>query len=170
MLWTSGLNDRASYYSGRGVNFSDLGAQNLVAIFEKLLRLDVNYALNFAKMVCLMRTLGATEFINTFFKFAENDFSTDGLFFDKKNESLDGVYDEERNMVGFATLVSALSRGNDDEYQYKASENMKKAFLSRIEDYVNEIDPEEMNLLLISAGFAKKNDSFFDDEPFSYHI
>lgn len=171
IMWTSGLNDRASYYSGRGVNYSDLGVNNLVAMFEKLLRLDVNYAFNFAKMVCLMKTLGATEFINTFFSFAKNEFSTDGLFFkaDESNCSFNDAYGEERDVIAFASLMSSLSRG-DDEYQLRASQNMKRQFLRTIKDYVNKIDPEGMKLLLISSGFATEEDFIFDENPFKYHL
>ena len=171
IMWTSGLNDRASYYSGRGVNYSDLGVNNLVAMYEKLLRLDVNYAFNFAKMVCLMKTLGATEFINTFFSFAKNGFSTDGLFFkaDGSNCSFNDAYGEERDVIAFATLMSSLSKG-DDEYQLRASQNMKRMFLRTIKDYVDKIDSEGMKLLLISAGFAKEEDFIFDENPFKYHL
>lgn len=171
ILWATGVSDRASYYSGRGVNYSDLGPSNLIGIFSKLCKVDTDYALSFAKMVCLMKTLGATEFINNFLNFAKNGFSTNGLFFEKSNISLDDVYDDKRDLVAMASIVSTLSKNDDDDYQLIASKRMKKSFLSGIEDYVNEIDPFEMKLLLISAELMNKDDYLFDDDkPFSYHM
>ena len=40
ILITSGVNDRASYYSGRGVNYGGLSDKNLAAIYKKLYILE----------------------------------------------------------------------------------------------------------------------------------
>lgn len=139
ILLTSGLSDRASYYSGRGVNYGDLNEKNLVAIFEKLLKLDVCYAAEFAEMVCQMKTLGATEFINSFVNFAANGFKANTLI-EESNISLDGVYEKTRDTVAFISIVSAMSRGNDMESQINDSEEMKHSFISTIRPVLEEVN------------------------------
>ena len=79
ILLTSGLNNRASFYSGRGVNYSDLSDKHLTEIFRKLTKIDINYAINFMDMVLNIKTLGATEFINAFKDLAENNFNLENL-------------------------------------------------------------------------------------------
>lgn len=144
ILRTCGLNDRASYYSGRGVNYSDLSDGNLVAIFRKLLKLDKNYAIEFVEMVKQMKTLGATEFINSFMNFAVNDFKSENLKTEDSNVSLDGLHDEVRDNAAFASILSIMSRGNDTYYQTTATEEMKNSFISRIAPILMEINPDSM--------------------------
>lgn len=141
ILTTSGLCDSASYYSGCGVNYSDLNEENLIAIFKKLFRLDSNYAIEFVNMVNKMKTLGATEFINSFKKFATNNFKLDNLKTEDSNISLDGVYGKTRDTVAVISIFSAINRGNDINYQINASEQIKRSFLSRIKPVLIEIDP-----------------------------
>ncbi len=159
ILTTSGLNDRASYYSGRGVNYGDLSDKNLEEIFRKLLKIDLDYAMNFIDMVRQMKTLGATEFINSFMRFASNDFKSDISNIEDSNVSLDGVYDEARDMVAFSSIFSLMSRGNDQDYQTRASEQMKKAFLSRIKPVLKsiDIDLDDGNLGSESFGSSYKH-------------
>lgn len=142
ILLTSGLDDRASYYSGRGVMYCDLNEKNLVAIFEKLLKLDIRYAIEFVEMVRQMKTLGATEFINSFIGFANKGFKSDNLKIVDSNISLDGVHGETRDTVAFVSIFSAMSRGNDINYQIRASEQMKHSFISIIRPILIEINPE----------------------------
>lgn len=145
ILRTCGLNDRASYYSGRGVNYSDLSDRNLVAIFRKLLKLDKNYAIEFVEMVKQMKTLGATEFINSFMNFAANGFKTENLQLDDSNISVDGLYDETRDTAAFVSILTAMSRGNDMNHQVYASNEMKNSFISRVAPILMTIDPEHMD-------------------------
>lgn len=140
ILTTSGLNDRASFYSGRGVNYGDLSDKNLEEIFRKLLKIDLDYAMNFIDMVRQMKTLGATEFINSFKRFASNDFKSDLSNVEDSNVSLDGVYDEARDVIAFSSIFSLMSRGNDQDYQTRASEQMKNVFISRIKPILKSID------------------------------
>lgn len=142
ILVTSGLNDRASYYSGRGVNYGDLSEDNLVAIFSKLLKVDVDYATSFVEMVRQMKTLGATEFINSFMSFAANSFKVESLNMENSNVSLAGVYGEARDVVAFISIFSSMSRGNDQDYQIRASEQMKNSFMSRIRPVLQSINPD----------------------------
>jgi len=144
ILLTSGLSDRASYYSGRGVNYDDLNDKNLVAIFNKLLKVDVAYAVNFVDMVCQMKTLGATKFINSFMDFADNGFNTFNLeTLNNKdgNVSLNEVYGEARDTVALISIFSTMSRKNDQDYQISASEQMKNSFMSRIRPVMQSINP-----------------------------
>lgn len=140
ILSTSGLSTRASYYSGRGVNRGDLNEKNLVAIFTKLLKIDNDYAINFADMVRNMKTLGATEFINTFKSFANNGFKIDTLNVEESNVSLDGVHGQAREVVAFISIFQTMSR-NDGDYQIRASEQMKQSFLLRISPVLKTINP-----------------------------
>lgn len=146
ILLTSGLTDRASYYSGRGVNLSDLNENNLVAIFEKLLKYDTSYGVNFVELVQRQKTLGATEFINSFNDFATNDFKLDGLKIENSNISLDGVYDDARDTVAFISIFSVFNRGDDEEYQIELSERIKKSFISKIRPFLIKINPEFGNM------------------------
>ena len=141
ILRTSGLCDRASYYSGRGVNRGDLNERNLVAIFRKLLKIDQNYAIEFVEMVKQMETLGATEFINSFKKFAKNGFKLENFKVDDDNISLDGLYGQQRDAVAFISLLDTMSRGSDSAYQTSASEEMKDEFISKIIYTLREINP-----------------------------
>lgn len=142
LLKTSGLSDRASYYSGRGVNDGDLNENNLVSIFNKLLKLDIAYATNFVEMVHKMKTLGATEFITTFINFAINGFKTESLIIEDSNISFDGFYGPARDTVAFISILSSMSRGNNQDYQIMASEQMKNSFMSRIRPILQSINPD----------------------------
>lgn len=142
ILVTSGLNDRSSYYSGRGVNYGDLNEDNLVAIFSKLLKVDIDYATSFVGMVRQMKTLGATEFINSFMSFAINGFKVESLNLEDSNVSLDGVYGKARDVVAFISIFSTMSRSNDQDYQIRASEQMKNSFISKIRPVLQSINPD----------------------------
>lgn len=154
ILLTSGLTDRASYYSGRGVNYSDLSDRNLVAIFKKLMVIDINYALNFVEMVLSMKTIGATEFINSFKDLAENNFNYDALKVSDNNITLDGVYGEQSVAVGLASIFSAINN-KDEDYQIRQSDRIKRTFLFDIKPILKEIKIDAKNINLQSR------DSFY---------
>lgn len=142
ILLTSGLTDSGSYYSGRGVNYGDLNENNLVAIFSKLLKIDGDYATNFVEMVNKMKTLGATEFINTFMNFAINGFKVEALNLESNNVSLDEVYGEARDIIGLISIFSVMNKGNDQDYQIRASEQIKDSFMSKIKPILQSINPD----------------------------
>lgn len=132
ILITSGLNDRSSYYSGRGVNYGDLNDKHLAEIYRKLLVLDYNYASNFVGLVNRMRTLGATEFIDSFIRFGYSGFGfMDKNSLSESNISLDGVSGNAAYIVGAISLYES-SRRNED-YQLSSTEDMKLAFHHRID-------------------------------------
>lgn len=132
MLITSGVNDRASYYSGRGVNYGDLSDKNLAAIYKKLYILDYKYASSFVWLVNNMRTLGATEFIESFLNLGRVGFDTTKYnIVSDKNISLDGLKGEAAYLVGAISFFETSRR--NEEYQIDASECMKLAFHRRID-------------------------------------
>lgn len=132
ILLTSGLNPRASYYSGRGVNYGDLSDKNLVSIYKKLLAIDPKYASDFVELVNQMRTLGATEFIETFLNFGYAEFkSNDASMIYDKNISLSGVSGKAAYVIGAISLFESSRR--DETYQIDASEGMKEAFNRKVE-------------------------------------
>ena len=132
ILQTSGLSARASFYSGRGVNYGDLNEEHLTAIFVKLLKLDQSYAIEFAKMVEQMETVGATEFISSFMDFAAIGFKSNHIINEYSNISLDELYDQARDTVAFASLFSTMYREIDIDYQIRVSEEIKQSFISKI--------------------------------------
>ena len=131
ILLTSGLNDRASYYSGRGLMHCDLNDNNLCEIFVKLFRLDSEYAYNFVNMVYDMKTLGATEFINSFIRLGINKFKYQERKRDESNISLDDINGDKRFGVVVGTILSSFGR-SDEELQYELSKQMKLSFLYKI--------------------------------------
>lgn len=131
-LLTSGLLDRASYYSGRGVMRGDLNENNLITIFKKLYKLDKAYADEFIKLVKEMPTLGATEFITSFLKFGANGFKVEDQTIEKSNVSLDGVYDKARDAVALVSLFSVMRRGNDHDEQVRESNYIRDAFMNKV--------------------------------------
>ena len=141
ILLTSGLNARSSFYSGRGVTYSDLNEKNLTEIFNKLLRLDKEYATNFIYMVCDMKTLGATEFIDSFISFANNNFKYEKTNKKESNISLNGVYEQDRYGVALGTIFSTVNR-RSNTYQIEASNNMKKSFLLTIKEIITNMNIE----------------------------
>ncbi len=146
ILESTNINSRASYYSGRGVNFGDLNYGELTTIFKKLFKLDPEYAKEFVNMVLSMQTLGATEFITNFFRFANNGFKMDGLEISDTNVSLDGLHDEARDLVAFISVHSVI--GRDAHSQKYLSSRMKSCFLSNIkyilEKYIPDFDYEKV--------------------------
>lgn len=141
ILLTCGLNDRSSYYSGRGVNYGDLNDKNLVAIYKKLLKFDPSYAKDFVELVNNMRTLGATEFIDSFINFGYSNFSLKKDVISDENVSLNGVHGDARYVVA---AVSMFEFGRRDEgYQVSATEDMKEAFNCKIEYIQDKLEKGE---------------------------
>ena len=156
IMITSGLNPRASYYSGRGVMYCDLNENNLAAIFSKLLKIDTKFGLNFVKMVLDMKTLGATEFINSFSSLGINNFEYDSKNLEESNISLDGVYNEGRDMVALCSIFSTMNR-SDDASQIRQTEAMKESFMYKIKDKIIKIFGEEEYYNLLNKKITSKN-------------
>lgn len=132
ILYTSGLNARSSYYSGRGVNYGDLNDKHLAEIYKKLLILDENYAKSFVWLVDNMKTLGATEFIDSFINLGYANF--DHTKFDvrsDRNISLDGL---EGNALLAVGMIALCETGRRSKYHYgRSTEMMKMSFHGKID-------------------------------------
>ena len=151
ILDNSGLNHRSSGYSGRGLNCGDMNTDKLVVIFNKLLAIDSNYALSFVKMVLHMKTLGATEFIESFKRLAARGFNFETLCVSDSNISFDGVYGEDRHAVAMASIFSVLGSNTSQEYEIMGAENLKRSFIYQISNVLDKIDPD------VYASFTRRS-------------
>lgn len=138
----SGLNYRSSFYSGRGINCGDMDTDKLVAIFNKLLAIDSEYALSFVEMVLHMKTLGATEFIESFKRLAARGFKFESLCVSDSNVSLDGAYGEDRHTVAMASIFSIIGSNTNQEYEVIGAESLKRSFIYQISNVLAEINSE----------------------------
>ena len=141
ILGTSGLCPRSSYYSGRGVNRGDLNESQLIEIFKKLYKLDHNYSLEFFDMVNEMKSLGATEFIDTFYNFARNGFSSKRLDIKTSNISVEGLYDEARNMMMFISILEVQERMKTGRHEDSVTASIKGGFNNSVMPIIKELRP-----------------------------
>ena len=152
ILNRSGMSDRASYYSGRGVNTGDLNNEHLSSIFKKIYKLDKKYSLEFIKLLDKIQILTATRFINNFYNFVNNGFSTKDLEIETGDYSLDNVYDKARDMVALVSAYSFIEECKKDkaEQEYEknkkisTSNDIKKEFISNVGSYLRKILPREI--------------------------
>lgn len=140
ILSTSHMSSRASYYSGRGVTCSDLNSDILINIFKKLYRLDKKYAIEFIKMISKMETLEATPFIENLYEFANNGFKIEGLKIKNDNVSLDGVYDNARDLVLLSSLCS-FNKSKDRGHDISISNDIKERFIWMVSPMVEKVCP-----------------------------
>ncbi len=145
ILIRSGLNPRASYYSGCGVNYNDLNQDKLISIYRKLINIEPKYALEFSKMVLKMKTLGATEFITSFKDLATSGFVSDKSKPSDSNISFDGVYGQARNAVALASVHAALGATLNATEQVAISEHIKLNFIRGIGCELLTLDPNLIN-------------------------
>lgn len=145
ILESSGVCSEAGYLSGRGANLRDLNDEHLIAIFNKLLVLDINYALEFVKMVDGMEILGGTEFIETFHRFVRNKFVNVESDISTNNISLEGLHGGTRDIVAVASIISAKNRNRESEITL--TKLIKSRFMQSIEPKIDIIDPNFMKSL-----------------------
>lgn len=137
-LFSSGMSTRAEYYSGRGVLTCDLGPDHLESIYKKFEELYPKWAVEFYKMVISMPTLGATEFIDTLYRFARNGFTTKGL-----TNANNNVISDSATHTGMALgFIAALGNRQSEDDQIRLSNNMKYVFFNRILGSLQKLDPE----------------------------
>lgn len=135
LVYRCGLNNRPSFYSGRGVVYSDLNESHLLAIYKKLERIDKEKAIAMAKMTLAMPTLGATEFLNSLYALAENNFDLETSKQIEDNIDINVAGEEERNMVAFASIFCL---NVDEETNKRQTRNIQKSFLYDLPDEVKE--------------------------------
>ena len=145
ILCSCGLTDRASYYSGRGVNLGDLNSDKLIKIHEKLRRIKPASIVAFSDMIDAMPTLGATEFISSFQALARNGFEFDESKVITNNYSLDGLHGAARDMVAMLNVFTALSSNsfgrNDEYYTRMIKEKYQEATFFEVGVMRAKIDP-----------------------------
>lgn len=172
ILYTSGLNARSSYYSGRGVNYGDLNDSHLAAIYKKLLVLDKNYAENYVWLVDNIRTLGATEFIDSFINLGHAGF--DYTKFDVRsnsNISLDGL---EGNSLLAVGAISLFESRRNRRHGFGKTEAMKLSFHKRIDHIrtkaLNNLEvTEEDYELSKNVNYVVSSDyDMYDEDEFVY--
>lgn len=132
---------------GRGVKECDLNANNLEEIFNKLCVLDKDYALEFVKMVYSMKTLGATEFIESFYLFAMNNFKHFASNITDSNISFGNSNDKNRHAIAVGIIMSSIG-SNDMSTQIYMTEVIKKNFISQIRGKLRRIDPKNKYLAM----------------------
>lgn len=147
IMFTSGLNPRAEYYSGRGVKECDLNADNLEEIFNKLCVLDKDYALEFVEMVNSMKTLGATEFIESFYLFAMNNFKHFAGNVTDSNISFSNSNDKNRHAIAVGIIMSSMGT-SDMSTQIYLTEVIKQNFISQIRGKLRSIDSKNKYLTI----------------------
>ena len=144
LLTTNGINDRPSFYAGRGANGIDVTDKKLFGIFGDLDVFDDKWAQAFLEVVRDMETLGATEFINTFLYFALLSFSSTWstvLSLDN-NYSLDGVGGSDTAHYYFAEAISTIalaeekSGRNSLDSQKITTAIIKNNFFRSVLDYI----------------------------------
>lgn len=158
-LQTSGLSTRAEYYAGDGVRSWDLGPKHLKSIYLKFLNLNPQLAVEFYKMVMSMHTLGASEFIDTLYRFARNDFKTEGLFVANNNVATDNA--TQASMV--IGLYAALGNYQSKDEQVRLSNDMKYTFFWNVTKSLSEIDPELHEKYMKAAIEREMNNQYHCD-------
>ena len=124
-----GMCDRPEYYSGRGATTSDLDGDKLYAIYQKITQeLGANPADAFVTMVKKLKTLSATNFLNSLYTLERYDW-TENVSFHESDIDV-GPDGPGREVIAFATLAEALfgshSRCDDTEL-------IKASFLRKVE-------------------------------------
>lgn len=107
---TSGVCSSPEYYSGRGAKLCDLNGKNLIEMYKKLAKLDVEKATAMAKMTMNMQTLGATEFLRSLYNLASNDYKLDDMEMIENNIYLGNGTHEQVWIVGVASIASSINK------------------------------------------------------------
>ena len=139
ILSDSGLSVLASFYSGRGTG--DVTDKHLISIFNSLLNYDLKYGYEFAEMVKQMKTLGGTEFINSFMNFVVGGFKASPILIEENNYSIEGLQSAVVEMlVKEAFFFNRCDYDYEEEQIYK-SNKIKKAFFDFISPTLLSINP-----------------------------
>lgn len=97
---TSGLSISPDYYATRGATLTDLNGEMLYAIYKKIERLDRNKAMSMATMTLTMSTLGATEFLESLYGLAWNDYDIDAFYSSFRGDN------HEKRIINFESLAA----------------------------------------------------------------
>lgn len=140
ILNISGINiDINSYMLGYGVDLEKLNSNNLYIIFEQLLKLNRDYAIEFVNMVMNMKVLDVIAFINTFNKFVANEFRIDESMI-ARNDSYKDIY--SRNNDKTHMLLSTMFNLPNKQTSLDITSDIKRDFLLQVMSIMNRYDPE----------------------------
>lgn len=126
ILNTSGLIGSKFNYYECGVDSSILNEQNLLSIFNKFLKIDNNYAIEFVRIIKQTKHLTALEVMKKVEKFVKNNFKS----FDEGQEENRYISVQTKKHIGFK-----------EAFQINASESLKRLFISEIRQAIDYIDP-----------------------------
>ena len=124
ILNTSGIvGSKADYYE-YGVDSSILNVQNLLAIFNKFLRIDTNYAMEFVKTVKQTKLLTPLEVIKEVEMFIKNGFIS-------SKEEIEDKY---------LSTQTKKTLDISEKIQINASESLKRSFISETRPFIESND------------------------------
>ncbi len=132
IVLTSGLNDRPEFYSGRGAKMSDLNGNHLISIYNKLYKLDPQRALNMAQMTIDMDSLGATEFLESLYSLAENDYDLSKTKISTNNFSVGNKREQDRDIFAYTAIIAAFGRQT-----YDCTSTIKTQFIDLLPQQAN---------------------------------
>ena len=102
------MSTRPEYYSGRGVNLSDLNWQHLQVIYNGIKEnLDDAACQNFLQLIENIQSLSATNFLNQLYSLESNGW----IYRPFSEDDIDlGPDIPQRGTIAFATLMSPYNR------------------------------------------------------------
>ena len=132
IIGKANMSARPAFYSGRGALSEDFefGKPSLNVIFNELRKIDEKYAVSFIELVMTFNNLNATDFLTSFYSFAQNSFSLENTKIKESGYSLETVGDEQRDAVAFMTIVSAFGSSSERD----DTKSIKARFLDRLPD------------------------------------
>ncbi len=139
---TSGLDNNPGYYSGRGAIQCDLSGKKLNAIYQKLMSIDEKKALSFVKMTFEMPTLGATEFLISLYRLAQNGYNLHNTKLSGDNVDFGCARGSEYAGVAIGTIMSSSIR------RYDETNEIKREFANLL--------PRELTELIIEEERSKR--------------
>lgn len=111
-----GMSDKPEYYSGRGARISDLPAKKLVLIYNIIKeRIGAKQAETFVTMIKSLKTLSATNFLNSLYLLEANNWVYRSAYKSNIDVGPDGP---GRNAIAFATVVFGSSEYDDGDTDY----------------------------------------------------
>lgn len=123
-----GMCDRPEFYSFRGATISDLDGNTLYAIYQIITQeFGTNSANAFVTMVKKLKTLSATNFLNSLYTLERYGWA-ENISFHESDIDI-GSNEQGREAVAFATLAGALSRNHSKRDD---TELIRSSFLRKV--------------------------------------
>ena len=150
IVFTSGIpSTRPEFFAGCGVRPWNFNSDNLTEMFLKLMTIDKQYAIAFAKMVLKVKILCETEFMESFYDLGAHDFEISKTKICDNSYSLNSVPQERLNSTALAYAFLAHANGTTSKSaEIKESEDMqttesiKRTFIKEIKPLLDKIAPD----------------------------